>query len=62
MGNLVRFRLSTPLPPLTEEEKEELRKAKEMPFVYDEDCPPQTEEELRQFRRVYPRERTAKIS
>ena len=29
--------------------------AKKMPIVFDEDCPPMTDEQLRQFKRVHPR-------
>ena len=53
MGNLVSYNLpATPLP-LTPEQKAELEDAKKMPFVYDEDCPPLTDEQLRRFRRVH---------
>ncbi len=52
MGNLVKFTLPRNPLPLTKEQKEELDRAKRMPFVYDEDCPPQTDEELKRFRRV----------
>ena len=55
MRNLTQFELPEILPPLTAAEKQELREAKELPFVYDEDCPPQTEEELQQFKRVVPK-------
>ena len=41
--------------PLTEEEREELRALKDRPIVFDEDCPPQTEEQLKKFKRVNPR-------
>lgn len=37
---------------LTSEQLEELREAALRPIVYDEECPPQTKEELKQFRRV----------
>ena len=33
----------------------ETERVKSMPIVYDEDCPPQTEEELRMFKRAVPR-------
>ena len=38
----------------TEEQKARIREAAKRPFVYDEDCPKQTPEELKQFRRVNP--------
>ena len=38
--------------PLTAEETAEIAALKGRPIVYDEDCPPQTEEELKRFRRV----------
>lgn len=38
--------LPNPPPPLTEEEKAELAALKNRPIVYDEDCPPTTEEEV----------------
>lgn len=41
--------------PLTPEQKEELRALKDRPIVFDEDCPPQTEEQLKKFKRVNPR-------
>lgn len=40
---------------LTEEELEELRNLKDRPIVFDEDCPELTDEELKQFKRFYPR-------
>ena len=42
--------------PLTGEEIEIIEAAKKRPFVYDKDCPPMTDEQLRQFRRVIPSE------
>ena len=44
--------------PLTPEQLERLKLLENMTdddIVYDEDCPPQTEEQLKQFRRVNPR-------
>jgi hypothetical protein len=42
------------LPPeLTEEEIAELEAAEKMPITYDEDCPEMTEEDLKQFRRLW---------
>ena len=44
--------------PLTEEQKARLEVLKHMTdddIVYDEDCPKLTEEQLNQFKRVYPR-------
>lgn len=39
--------------------KEETQRAERMPFVYDPDCPPSTEEHLRRFHRVNPNKRKA---
>ena len=33
--------------------------AKKLPVVFDEDCPPMTDEQLRQFKRVNPFSRSA---
>ena len=52
MGNLVKYTLPKNPLPLTEEQKREIEEARKLPFVYDEDCPPQTKEELTQFRRA----------
>ena len=41
--------------PLTPEQIKRLDELKNRPIVYDEDCPPMTEEQLKQFRRVDPR-------
>ena len=38
----------------TEEEKEELKKARLMPITFDEDCPETTPETAIKFRRVNP--------
>lgn len=38
----------------TPEQIAEIREAAKRPIVFDEDCPEMTEEQLRQFRRVYP--------
>jgi len=38
----------------TPEEIAEIREAAKRPIVYDEDCPPMTDEQLRQFKRVHP--------
>ena len=40
----------------TPEQIAEIREAAKRPIVYDEDCPPMTDEQLRQFKRVHPRE------
>ena len=47
------------LPPLTEEQKREIAAAADSPIVFDADCPEQTDEQLKQFRRVNPRMQTA---
>jgi hypothetical protein len=39
----------------TEEERRELAKARKMPIIYDEDCPPVTPERARSFRRANPK-------
>ena len=36
----------------SEEEREQLRRARMMPITYDEDCPPVTPERARNFRRA----------
>lgn len=38
----------------TEEDLEELKRAREMPIVYDEDCPETTSERAMRFCRVHP--------
>ena len=46
-----------PRKPLTPEEIAEIeaRAPRDEDIVYDEDCPPMTDEQLKQFRRVHPR-------
>lgn len=39
----------------SEEEKKELEKARNMPIIFDEDCPETTPERALRFRRVNPR-------
>lgn len=39
----------------SETDLEELRKAREMPIVFDEDCPETTPEKALKFKRVNPR-------
>lgn len=47
---------------LSEEEIKEIEAAKKRPYVYDEDCPPLTEEELARFKPVEnPREGIIKL-
>ena len=46
--------LSKPIE-LSEEEERQLDALENRPIVYDEDCPPLTEEQLKRFRRVNPR-------
>ena len=43
----------------TEEEREQLARARTMPITFDEDCPPTTPEQAMKFRRVNPPRRTA---
>ena len=38
----------------TPEQSARIREAAKYPIVFDEDCPPMTEEQLKQFRRVNP--------
>ena len=38
----------------TPEQIERIEAAKKLPVIFDEDCPEMTEEQLRQFRPVYP--------
>lgn len=51
-GLAMLIRMPSEPPELTPEETEELEKAEKMPSVYDEDCPPMTDEMLQQFRRM----------
>ena len=39
----------------TPEQVERLRALKNRPIVFDEDCPELTDEQLKQFKRFYPR-------
>lgn len=41
----------------TPEQIERLRALKDRPIVFDEDCPELTDEELKQFKRFYPRQK-----
>lgn len=41
----------------TEEEQQQLAKARTMPITYDEDCPPVTPERARNFKRANPRDK-----
>ena len=41
--------------PLTPEQIKRLDALKDRPITFDEDCPPMTDEQLRQFKRVHPR-------
>ena len=40
--------------PLSQEQIDRLEALKDRPIVFDEDCPPMTEEQLSQFKRVTP--------
>lgn len=44
--------LSKPLPPLTKKQKKMIEEMNERPIQYDKDCPPQTEEQLREMVRA----------
>ena len=39
----------------TPEQIEEIKKLKDRPIIFDEDCPELTDEQLKQFKRVNPR-------
>ncbi len=43
----------------TPEQIAEIREAAKRPIVFDEDCPPMTEEQLKQFKPVHPRKEDA---
>ena len=45
----------------TPEQVERLRSLKNRPIVFDEDCPELTDEELKQFKRFYPRPKKAAV-
>ena len=47
--------ISAPLRPEQLERLKLLDNIKDEDIIYDEDCPPQTEEQLKKFRRVNPR-------
>ena len=38
-----------------ERRRREIEEARKLPFVYDPECPPLTEEQLKRFHRVTPR-------
>jgi len=42
--------------PLTPEQIARLDALKDRPIVFDEDCPEMTDEQLKQFKRVHPRQ------
>ena len=48
--------------PLTEEEKAELAALKDRPIVYDEDCPPMTEEQLDELDYLIRKYKTRRIT
>ena len=58
-GTTIKTHLSEPLPPLTMEQKRDLDIALHSPITYDEDCPRQTPEQLKMFRRVNPKQKIA---
>ncbi|MBR1646447.1 MAG: hypothetical protein IJ685_06685 [Selenomonadaceae bacterium] len=47
--------VGAPLTPEQEAELDELSKMTDDDIVFDEDCPPQTPEQLKKFKRVNPR-------
>ena len=48
--------------PLTEEEKAEIAALKDRPIVYDEDCPPTTDEELDELDYLIRKYKTRRIT
>ena len=48
--------------PLTEEEKAEIAALKDRPIVYDEDCPPTTDEELDELDYLMRKYKTRRIT
>ena len=49
--------INAPLTPEQEAELDALAKMSDDDIVFDEDCPPQTEEQLKKFKRVNPRQK-----
>lgn len=45
----------------TQEEREQLAKARKMPITFDEDCPPTTPERAIKFKRVNPPHRAVEV-
>ena len=54
--------LNAPLTPEQEAELDALSKMSDADIVFDEDCPPQTDEQLKLFRRVNPRRKEKAVS
>ena len=54
--------ISAPLTPEQEAELDALSKMSDDDIVFDEDCPPQTEEQLKKFKRVNPRRKEQEAS
>ena len=54
--------LPNPPPPLTEEEKAEIAALKDRPIVYDEDCPPMTDEQLDELDYLMRKYKTRRIT
>ena len=50
MGRIVRIK-SSELKPLTKEENKRIRELAKKPIVYDEDCPPLTDEQIKEIRK-----------
>ena len=53
--------LNAPLTPEQEAELEALSKMSDDDIVYDEDCPKQTPEQLKKFKRVNPRRKEKSV-
>ncbi len=45
----------------TPEQIEEIKKLKDRPIIFDEDCPELTDEQLKQFKRVNPRRKEKEV-
>lgn len=56
------YRIIYPGQKPTPEQIEEIRALKNRPIVFDEDCPELTDEELKQFKRLYPRRKEKAVS
>ena len=63
MGRTVIFSFENNIPPpLTKAEIKELEEAAKRPIVYDEDCPPLTDEQLSKMYRASDRKRKLQVT